>query len=362
MVKVTLIWGRKKWDLNLQLESTYGELQTLIYTLTGVAISDQKILLRYKGEQPGKGHTLSELNVRENSIINVIGVPQNQAKTIKKLESTVHSNMIVDDLNWKKKFSSVYSIVDITEATLNLSALLQETKGSDKFYYINPPRDTKPLIVLDLDHTLLHFSSKQTRKVERMMRPYMHEFLSRVYKHYDICIWSQTKWSWVEIKLYELGMLTHPNYRLCFALDDSHTTQIRLDYTTRSLERYRKQLETKGANNVDFSITPEGKVRRFHSVKPLQLIWELNNKWNASNTIHIDDLEKNFVYNPQSGFVCSQYVRKNSKKDKELIEIAGYLEHIVATGLPFDKFDHRAWRQVMLDRALQQLSQVKFNF
>jgi hypothetical protein len=42
----------------------------------------------------------------------------------------------------------------------------------------------------------------------------------RVYPHYDIVIWSQTHWSWLETKLVELGVIGGPrNYKVCFVAD-----------------------------------------------------------------------------------------------------------------------------------------------
>jgi ubiquitin-like domain-containing CTD phosphatase 1 len=38
-------------------------------------------------------------------------------------------------------------------------------------------------------------------------------------QHYDLVVWSQTHWKWVEQKLTALGMLTHPGYKICFVLD-----------------------------------------------------------------------------------------------------------------------------------------------
>ena len=47
----------------------------------------------------------------------------------------------------------------------------------------------------------------------------LHELLKAVYPHYDICVWSQTSWRWLEVKLVELNMLGHPDYNISFVID-----------------------------------------------------------------------------------------------------------------------------------------------
>ncbi|CAN0017587.1 unnamed protein product, partial [Choristocarpus tenellus] len=101
--------------------------------------------------------------------------------------------------------------INANENSENLRKITERTK----MHFINPPRDGKSLLVLDLDHTLLDFSAR----IERMKRPHMDFFLTTVYAHYDICVWSQTSWRWLELKLTELGFLTNPNYRICTVLD-----------------------------------------------------------------------------------------------------------------------------------------------
>lgn len=121
---------------------------------------------------------------------------------------------------------------------------LQQFTAATPIHIMNDPRPNKPLLVLDLDHTLLDFSSKSLLLQQpstpssslsllhssdaaapndpvasQMKRPYLDEFLSHCYPHYDMVIWSQTSWRWLETKLIELNMIAHPGYKFCFVLD-----------------------------------------------------------------------------------------------------------------------------------------------
>ena len=95
----------------------------------------------------------------------------------------------------------------------------QQISEKTEFNIINQPREGRKLLVLDLDHTILHFTSKKEVANDMMKRPYMDIFLSIVYHFYDLCFWSQTSWRWIEIKLTELGMIPNSGYKVCFILD-----------------------------------------------------------------------------------------------------------------------------------------------
>lgn len=56
-------------------------------------------------------------------------------------------------------------------------------------------------------------AKQDTTLPEQMKRPHMDAFLTAVYEYYDLCVWSQTSWRWLELKLTELGFLSNPNYR-----------------------------------------------------------------------------------------------------------------------------------------------------
>lgn len=94
-------------------------------------------------------------------------------------------------------------------------------------------------------------------------RPFLHEFLSQISPFYDIVIWSQTSWKWLEQKLVELSILgteSAQDYPIVFVLD-------------------RKPM---------FSVYSEREGKPFkHEVKPLGIIWANYPNYSKENTIHV---------------------------------------------------------------------------
>merc|ERR1712228_344269 len=80
------------------------------------------------------------------------------------------------------------------------------------------PRKGKKLLCLDIDYTIFDIGSK-TESWSTLKRPYTEYLMEHCYKYYDICIWSQTSWRWIEIKLTEMNMLFNSKYKITFVLD-----------------------------------------------------------------------------------------------------------------------------------------------
>lgn len=140
-------------------------------------------------------------------------------------------------------------------------------------------------------------------------------------------VWSQTSWRWLEVKLTELGMLTHPGYKITFVLDKTSMFQI------------------VSTNKSGKSLT--------HYVKPLQIIWSKFPQWSSKNTVHLDDLKRNFALNMSSGLKCTGYYRKKRKKgksaggvnDTELLGLGRFCELLATTEVKdnFDDVDFDCW-------------------
>jgi ubiquitin-like domain-containing CTD phosphatase 1 len=80
---------------------------------------------------------------------------------------------------------------------------------------------------------------------ERLKRPYLDHFLAAVYPYYDIAVWSQTNFKWLELKLTELGMMDREDYKICFAL-----------VRTQTLTHTKKQIDTHALSLLHLSRIP----------------------------------------------------------------------------------------------------------
>jgi ubiquitin-like domain-containing CTD phosphatase 1 len=128
------------------------------------------------------------------------------------------------------------------------------------------------------------------------------------------------------VKLTGLGMLPNNNYKICFALDKTYMFTYKNNY-----------------------------------VKPLKLIWlKSTGRWSEKNTVHIDDLTRNFELNKENGIVISPFFVKSPENtspveaagdgeyktdvDLELSLLGRYLVHIARNSDDFSEIDHENWR------------------
>ena len=117
---------------------------------------------------------------------------------------------------------------------------LQRLASRTEILFINEPRRNTKLLVLDLDHTLMDFSCRFDYMVEELKRPFLDDFLAQSYLYYDIAVWSQTNFKWLELKLTELGMLNRKDYKICFALVQSTPPCLYLHHISCLTIRYSK--------------------------------------------------------------------------------------------------------------------------
>ncbi|PFH33787.1 HAD hydrolase, family IIID protein [Besnoitia besnoiti] len=197
-----------------------------------------------------------------------------------------------------------------------------------QIHLLHPPRPGKKLLVLDLDYTLFDCKSL-AGSIDDLKRPFLEQFMQDVFQDYDIAVWSQTHWKWVEMKCTELGFLTSSKFHLCFVLDRSSM------FTVCSR---RKKKRGRGSSR------DSGGELRTHEVKALELIWrKFPGFWSASNTVHVDDLSRNFVFNPKNGIKVSAYKREKRDSDAELLLLGIYLKHL-AQAPDVREVPHKYWK------------------
>ncbi|KAE8209292.1 hypothetical protein CF327_g6706 [Tilletia walkeri] len=312
-----------------------ADLKAVLFSLTDVPKERQKLLGLVKGALPPDQASLGSITIPPSSLkgkneqgdrnvhIMLLGTPLEATfrdpSSIAKFAEDLSDN--TEDVDFSSPSLRKHGIEPAKDVA-NHKKLNKIIKRFSNFNVIDEPRPGKNLLVLDLDYTLA--DTKRLLDTNSVAldaaRPGLHDFLAAVYPDYDIVIWSQTSWRWLEVKLIELQMLADPRFRISFVLDRTPMFHIRSSAKGKEKER--------GPH-----------------CKPLELIWR---RWpdvyGPHNTIHIDDLSRNFAMNPGNGLKIKAY--KNSPSmDTELPALTRYLLRIAKAGKPFDQ-GHSSWKEL----------------
>ncbi|KAL3515681.1 hypothetical protein ACH5RR_022583 [Cinchona calisaya] len=304
--EITLVvkWSGKEYTVRVCGDDTVGELKRRICEVTNVLPKRQKLLYPKVGSKLSDDSTLlSQLSLKSSLKMTMIGTVEDDI-----FVDQVDSPEIMDDFELGQD-----EVVDIKDKEVNKQKLRRRI-AQCKIELRNPCREGKKLLVLDIDYTLFDHRSSAENPVE-LMRPYLHEFLSAVYAEYDIIIWSATNMKWVELKMGQLGVLDHPNYKITALLD--HLAMI----------------------------TVQSDNRRVFDCKPLGLIWaHFPQFYSSKNTIMFDDLRRNFVMNPQNGLTIKPFRKAHANRgsDNELVKLTQYLLAIAELD-DLSSLDHRYW-------------------
>ncbi|KAJ2509173.1 hypothetical protein GGH95_001277 [Coemansia sp. RSA 1836] len=317
-LSLDVVWrGSERYPLRIPKYATILSVKALLEELTGVDAESQKLLGLVRGQLPRDSDTLVGLGVSSGTKVRLVGTPLRdrlQPRDASELWEAEPPPGPSDDGGLGRAGRLMCSQVLSTDWQAQLQRIVAEAEVR----VLNAPRVGRKLVVLDLDYTL--FDCKNVSgNVADMARPGLHEFLAAVYPHYDLIVWSQTRWHIVESKITLLGMLTHPHYKITTALDISSM------FTVHALRNGRE---------VD------------HQVKPLEFIWSrFPEHYGRHNTIHIDDLSRNFALNWQNGLKIRAFKRADTHRraDTELYKLARYLLRI-STLPSLEALDHSKWQ------------------
>jgi len=303
-------WGTSKHTFQLHESQSMKDVQELLEAETSVPVAKQKILgLKTHSKKPVTQETLvKDFKARKNKF-KMVG-----SAVELKPPSELNLPQILDDMEWDfvPDYTKMSKVHDKYEK--KISELVEKSEIN----IIHAPRPGKKLLVLDLDNTL--FDMKGMRKTPNQLdlkRPFTDHFLRELYPYYDFVIWSQTAWRWIEIKLTELQII--PHFKISFILDKSQMPRV-------------------------CSATPRG--MKTHQIKPLELIWRrFPDYYGPHNTVHVDDLGRNFLYNPQQGLKCTPYkhAKRNRLTDVELRDLTDYFL-LIKDLASFKHLNHDDWR------------------
>ncbi|KAH9832936.1 HAD subfamily IIID h [Rhodofomes roseus] len=320
-IHLSFTWSGKPFGLDIAESDRVDDLKALLQSLTDVPPERQKILGLVKGKLPPDEETIGNLKLTSGKKFSLVGTPQGQE--IKDPSQLEFLPDVVNDLD-----------IDFSANPEAASAYIHDQRNQRKIRectkklevnIIHPLREGKRLLVLDLDYTILDTKPLTSGALppHECARPRLHEFLEAIYPHYDICVWSQTSWIWLETKLAELGMIGGGRaYEISFVLDKKCMFSV---FSRRDGKPYK------------------------HHVKALQIIWNHFPQFNASNTIHVDDLGRNFALNPGQGLKITPFKDARlpqSRADRELDGLARYMIHIATVHQDFRDVDHKNWQYV----------------
>ncbi|CAF0848235.1 unnamed protein product [Rotaria sordida] len=325
--KIILKWNKQELIFDLQSTKTLSELKSLIYEQTHI-LPDRQKLMGLKLKTSGvitNTTTIDELNL--SSKIMLMGTPE-ESITELNLSKPVQPDLSEgqeeeqQDTTWIEDPDTI-PLDKREEVRIKLERRINTYQGK----ILNEPRQGKKLLVLDIDYTLFDHRSAAETGAE-LMRPYLHEFLTTVYEHYDIGIWSATSMKWIESKMKLLGIEaisqgrttnTTFNYKIIFYMDSGAMISI-----------YTKEFG-------------------LQDVKPLPVIWEkYPTLYSEKNTIMFDDVSRNFLLNPLNGLKIRPFKRAHFTRttDRELFNLTQYLM-MIAQYDDLSKLDHRCWEQMV---------------
>merc|ERR1711936_1475484 len=301
-------WAGKEYNIEvIESTDTVMDLKVKIMEKTGVRPERQKLLnLKVKGKVATDEMKLVALGLKPNFKLMMMGsLEETIAETQSKPENLPE---VVNDFDIEEEE------VAIQDREFNLEKIEKRVRDYE-VKVVNPSREGKKLLVLDIDYTLFDHRSVAEAGWE-LMRPFLHEFLETAYQDYDICIWSATNMRWIEEKMKLLGCSSNQNYKLAFYLDS----------------RAMISIQTEKYGIVD--------------VKPLGVIWGKYPQYTKKNTIMFDDLRRNFLINPQNGLKIRPFkeAHKNRGTDRELVGLAKYLT-LIAKLDDFSNLRHSRWER-----------------
>eukprot|EP00889_Picochlorum_renovo_P004679 jgi/Picre1/31709/NNA_007060.t1 len=251
---------------------------------------------------------------------------------LKAVQGRLDDDTLLGDLQPPPKVVMLLGSVDSELAQMRrqeeISPCFQDPEEEDVVMPAGPVAlMDRPEILAKLERRVLQANIKElhpprSERPRDLLRPHVELFLSRAYARWDIVIWSATSMKWIDVKLKELGLIDHPEFRITACMD--YTAMVTVDNT--------------GMTN-----------KKVFDCKPLHVLWKRYPQYTSSNTLMLDDLRRNFVLNPQNGLVIKPFKHSTTERgrsDREFLKLDLYLSKLAELE-SLDHLNHDEWQNTI---------------
>lgn len=184
---------------------------------------------------------------------------------------------------------------------------------------------SKPLLILDIDETLIHATDKQLDRAADCkvfdynvyVRPHLKSFMDRVSESYQMALWSSASDDYVE-EVVKKTILSEYSYEFVWG---------------RSRATYRRNRERDEIRNYS------SHNAHYHYVKPLKKVRRQG--YNLKRTLIVDDSPHKCILNYGNAIYPRAY--EGQLEDEELLLLAKYLLSI-KDHPNYRKLEKRGWR------------------
>lgn len=181
-------------------------------------------------------------------------------------------------------------------------------------------KNTKPLLVLDLDETLWHGNIFSEDHWELSLRPYLKEFLENVGRSYNLMVWTAASKDWADYGM-EI-ILDQTGY-------DLYQVAETVWYRERCTTGYRKTF-----NPYDYR---SGEIVTY---KKFNKLYKAHRFWPIEQILCLDDNKDNYP----DGYGNVVWIRPwyGAADDMELLKLSEYLPKL-ANNNNFREIEKRHW-------------------
>lgn len=239
---VLVRWDKTSFPVELPRSSPLSALRTMLWDLTAVRPERQKLfgLTRPPGAgAPSDDAPLSTLITKPEQKLMMMGSTEEKIAAINTAAAAaLASNEVTDDFDidytayapggpstgstGAGKGGTLVRGMRIHDAAA-VADKLRRRVSNIRVKLMHPLRPGRKCLVLDIDYTIYDCRGAAER-VADLGRPGLHEFMTAAYEHYDIVMWSQTNWRYLEAKLTEL-----------YVIDESHSWSAWAGLVTRGV-------------------------------------------------------------------------------------------------------------------------------